>query len=79
MSFVGDVRTDLNKFNEAFSEDTQRGTDRLIRVVLQDITELKKDAIIADGKTRGDIKVSIIQKRLESTKKALSELIAFYP
>merc|ERR1712023_503999 len=37
-----DVRS---KFNEAFSEDTQRGTDRLIRVALQDITELKKDSV----------------------------------
>ena len=46
-----DVRTNLNKFNEAFSEDTQRGTDRLIRVALQDITELKKDAVVKEGKT----------------------------
>lgn len=45
-----DVRTNLNKFNEAFSEDTQRGTDRLIRVALQDITELKKDSVVKDGK-----------------------------
>ena len=44
-----DVRTNLNKFNAAFSEDTQRGTDRLIRVALQDITELKKDSVVKDG------------------------------
>ena len=45
-----DVRTNLNKFNEAFAEDTQRGTDRLIRVALQDITELKKESVIKEGK-----------------------------
>jgi hypothetical protein len=29
------VRGVLNKFNAAFSEDTQRGTDRLIRNIIQ--------------------------------------------
>ena len=29
------VRGVLNKFNTAFSEDTQRGTDRLIRNIIQ--------------------------------------------
>lgn len=74
-----DVRTNLNKFNEAFSEDTQRGTDRLIRVALQDITELKKDSVVKDGKQRSDIKRDILVKKLDSVSKALTDLAAFYP
>ena len=38
----GKVRTVLNKYNAAFEEDTQRGTDRLIRAVIQDVTELDR-------------------------------------
>jgi hypothetical protein len=32
---IASVRNSLNKYNSAFSEDTQRGTDRLIRAVVQ--------------------------------------------
>ena len=35
------VRGVLNKFNTAFSEDTQRGTDRLIRNIIQVLFVLK--------------------------------------
>jgi hypothetical protein len=34
------IRAALNDVNEALDEDTQRGTDRLIRNVIQDITEV---------------------------------------
>ena len=32
---ISKIRNALNKYNAAFSEDTQRGTDRLIRNVIQ--------------------------------------------
>lgn len=35
---AGSVRACLNTVNSAFDEDTQKGTDRLIRGVLQDLT-----------------------------------------
>merc|ERR1711966_11222 len=35
------VRSDLNSINAALDEDTQRGTDRIVRAILQDITELE--------------------------------------
>ena len=55
---IGPIRTSLNKFNSAFSDETQRGTDRLIRVIIQDISELEKDAPIKAGKVRSEIKVT---------------------
>jgi len=75
----GNVRIVLNKYNQAFSEDTQRGTDRLIRAVLQDITELGREVQVKPGKPRADTKVKIVVRRLEAAEKALSDLSAFYP
>jgi len=73
------VRGVLNKFNTAFSEDTQRGTDRLIRNIIQDVTELERDTILKPGKDRADTKIAIIAKRLTATQTALQDLLAFYP
>ena len=56
---ISAVRTSLNKYNEGFSEDTQRGTDRLIRVVIQDISELGKDVPLKSGKARSETKVEM--------------------
>ena len=69
----------MNKYNEAFTEDTQRGTDRLIRTVLQDVIELQKDSVFKGDKARSDIKVGILEKRLDSTERALTDLKAFLP
>ena len=71
------VRTSLNKFNTAFSEDTQRGTDRLIRLVLQDLTELDRETQVKPGKDRAPTKTAIIFKRLTATEDALTSLSAF--
>lgn len=73
------VRGILNKYNTAFSEDTQRGTDRLIRAVLQDITELSREVQTKPGKARADSKVKLIVRRLEATQASLKDLAAFYP
>jgi carbonic anhydrase len=75
----GDIRNALNKFNEAFSEETQKGTDRLIRNVLQDVLELQKDSIVKSDKGRSSVKVGSLVKRLDSTEKALVDLNAFLP
>jgi len=75
----GNARIVLNKYNQAFSEDTQRGTDRLIRAFLQDITELSREVQVKPGKPRADTKVNIVVKRLDAAEKALADLSAFYP
>ena len=76
---IGVVRSQLNKFNALFSEDTQRGTDRLIRNLLQDITELDRTTVIKSGKIRSETKANIIMKRLTAAEDTLTELKAFYP
>ncbi|KAJ1411400.1 hypothetical protein B484DRAFT_402649 [Ochromonadaceae sp. CCMP2298] len=75
----GKLRTVLNKYNNAFAEDTQRGTDRLIRNILQDVTELEREAIIKPGKARPESKVRLIERRLAAAETSLKELCAFYP
>ncbi|KAJ1429066.1 hypothetical protein B484DRAFT_449535 [Ochromonadaceae sp. CCMP2298] len=76
---AGKLRTTLNTYNGAFSEDTQRGTDRLIRNILQDITELQREAIMKPGKERQETKVKLIEKRLAAAESSLIELASFYP
>ena len=74
---VGYVRNTLNKFNSAFSEDTQRGTDRLIRAVVQDIEELESKIQVKPGKERSEVRVNLILKRLQATSDSLDTLSKF--
>lgn len=67
------------QFNTAFSEDTQRGTDRLIRNIIQDVTELQRQTIIKTGKSRSAIKVDVINKRIDTAISTLDELASFLP
>jgi hypothetical protein len=67
----------IYQYNEAFSEDTQRGTDRLIRNVIQDLTELDRESIIKIGKTRSEVKVKAVEKRLSAASEALTQLEGF--
>ena len=75
----GKIRNVLNKYNMAFSEDTQRGTDRLIRSVIQDVTELDRELQVKPGKTRSPVKVEAVVKRLTAAENSLKDLAAFYP
>jgi hypothetical protein len=75
---VGKVRSVLNKYNQAFSEDTQRGTDRLIRGIVQDIQEIERDIVVKEGKARSESKIKNLSKRLDATEAAFKDLAAFY-
>lgn len=75
----GKMRNSFNKFNNAFAEDTQKGTDRLIRNVLQDLTELDREISVKAGKKRSEPKVEASLKRLEAAESSLKDLAAFYP
>lgn len=75
---VGKIRSVLNKYNQAFSEDTQRGTDRLIRGIVQDVQELERDVVVKAGKARSESKIKNLEKRLDATEAAFNELAAFY-
>lgn len=75
---AGKIRTVLNKYNQAFSEDTQRGTDRLIRGIVQDVQELERDVLVKAGKTRSESKIKNLTKRLDATESAFKDLAAYY-
>ena len=76
---VGKVRNSLNKYNSMFTEDTQRGTDRLIRSLVQDLTELERETAVKAGKSRSEAKTNTVLKRLTAAEDALAGLEAFSP
>jgi hypothetical protein len=60
-----------------FDEDTQRGTDRLIRIILQDITELSVASKLKAGISRSERRIEAINKKLEKLSKAFEDYLAF--
>jgi hypothetical protein len=73
----GDLRATLNTVNTAFEEDTQRGTDRLIRAIMQDITELEISNKQKEGIPRSDRRVETMKAKLAKLDKAFDDLLAF--
>jgi hypothetical protein len=71
------LRADLNTLNSAFDEETQRGTDRLIRGILQDLTELEVANAQKDGIPRSDIRVSKMNGKLDKLQTAFEEYLKF--
>jgi len=71
------LRADLNTANTAFDEDTQRGTDRIGRLILQDITELEVANKQKEGIARSDKRLTIMTRKLEKLAKAFSDYLAF--
>lgn len=71
------LRTSLNTVNSAFDEDTQRGTDRLIRNIMQDITELETSNRQKDGVPRSEIRLNIMKGKLDKLNKAFGDYLAF--
>lgn len=76
LDFV-EVRQALNTLNGAYDEDTQRGTDRLIRLVMQDITELETANRQKDGVARSDRRLGIMKGKLDKLSQSFDEFLAF--
>jgi hypothetical protein len=76
LDFVA-LRTDLNTLNTAFDEDTQRGTDRLVRLIMQDITELETANKQKEGVARSEKRLSIMMGKLDKLEKAFGDYLAF--
>lgn len=71
------LRADLNTLNTAFDEDTQRGTDRLVRLIMQDVTELETANKQKPGVSRSEIRLNIMYGKLEKLNKAFSDYLSF--
>jgi len=76
---ISALRAELNTLNTAFDEDTQRGTDRLIRVILQDLNELEVTNAQKDGIPRSDIRVAKMNGKLDKLQDAFTTLLNFSP
>jgi len=71
------LRADLNTLNTAFDEDTQRGTDRLVRLIMQDVTELETANKQKPGVSRSDIRLNIMYGKLDKLNKAFCDYLNF--
>ena len=72
------LRNTLNQVNTVFDEDTQKGTDRLVRVILQDVNELGESSRMKSGYPRSDKKAVFISKKLAKLEKAFGDLLDFF-
>jgi len=71
------LRSSLNTFNTAFDEDTQRGTDKIIRIIIQDVDELEVNSRLKEGIPRSEKRLVIITAKLNKLEKAFGDFIAF--
>jgi hypothetical protein len=76
---ISALRAELNTLNTAFDEDTQRGTDRLIRVILQDLNELEVANAQKEGIPRSDIRLAKMNGKLDKLQDAFSTFLQFSP
>jgi len=75
----GKLRSDLNTLNTAFDEDTQRGTDRLIRGILQNLTELEIAQTQKDGVERSERRLANVNGKLDKLQVSFDDYLAFVP
>lgn len=75
----GKLRADLNTLNSAFDEETQRGTDRLIRGIMQDLTELEKANEQKEDIERSERRVGNMNAKLDKLQCAFNDFLAFAP
>ena len=71
------LRSDFNAVNAALDEESQRGTDRLIRAVIQDITELEAANRQKPGVPRSTIRLNTMVGKLDKLSKAFNDFLAF--
>lgn len=73
------LRSSLNDLNSAFDEETQRGTDRLIRGIMQDLTELETANAQKEGIERSERRVANMNAKLDKLQTAFNDFLAFSP
>jgi len=74
---ISTVRTDLNAINSALDEDTQRGTDRLVRAIVQDVAEVEVTQKQKPGVARSETRLGNVCRKLDTLEKAFDDYLAF--
>lgn len=74
-----DLRTALNSVNNIFGEDFQKQTDRMVRNIIQDLSELDSLAPIKEGSLRSKKKIVAVDRFIVKLDKDLQEFLKFVP
>eukprot|EP00975_Prorocentrum_lima_P030091 6312512-Prorocentrum_lima.AAC.1 len=61
--------------NTVFDEDTQRGTDRLIRVIMQDISEAELAAQQKPGVPRTERKAEALRRKMQKLDSGIDDYL----
>lgn len=72
------LRDDLNKLTLALDEDTQLKTDKLVRVIIQDLVELEQATRLKEGAARTPKKNAACVKWFSQTINDLDKFIAYF-
>lgn len=75
---ISELRGALNTFGEAFDEDAQRETDKVVRNIIQDVGELKTAAALREGATRTQRKIERTTDWFEKLVSDFKRLMAYY-
>lgn len=72
-----EIRTAMNSVGTVFSEDFQKQSDRLVRNVIQDLSELDSLDAIKEGATRSPKKIKSVARFTVKLDKDLAEFLSF--
>lgn len=75
---ISKLRDALNTFDEAFDEEAQIETDKVVRGIIQDIGELQNAAALKPGTPRTKKKIDRTQDWFETLTRDFNKLMSYY-
>lgn len=75
---ISELRDALNIFGEAFDENAQLETDKVVRNIIQDIGELEAAVILREGAVRTERKIQRTTDWFEKLLSDFKKLVSFY-
>mmetsp|Transcript_8195 Transcript_8195/g.20350 ORF Transcript_8195/g.20350 Transcript_8195/m.20350 type:complete len:277 (+) Transcript_8195:57-887(+) len=72
------LRDDLNKLTLALDEDTQIKTDKIVRVIIQDLVELEQAAKLKEGAARTPKRIAAVTKWFSQTTGDFDKFLAYF-
>ena len=72
------LRDDLNKLTTALDEDTQIKTDKIVRVIIQDLVELEQATKLKEGTDRTPKRVAATNKWFTQTLGDFDKFLAYF-
>ena len=72
-----ELRTALNSVNSIFSEDFQKNSDRIVRNIIQDLSEMDSVVGLKDGVARSRKKIVSVERFCSKLEKDLNEFLSY--